>query len=136
MNLLNSTFNTCDMEIVNTNKKYFIFTIVVLVITISLLMIKKDNYYSNNFSVSDNEVVLLADKKLINKIKEAKKIIISDIENSYSINTITALDNSFLINIDLGIKVKNITSGIYKIYLGKERIFDYIIRIISNGWKN
>ena len=133
MNLLNSTFNTCDMEIVNTNKKYFIFTIVVLVITISLLMIKKDNYYSNNFSVSDNEVVLLADKKLINKIKEAKKIIISDIENSYSINTITALDNSFLINIDLGIKVKNITSGIYKIYLGKERIFDYIIRIISNG---
>lgn len=132
MNLLNNMFDTCDVEIINTNRKYFIFTIVVLILVISLLMIKKDNYYSNNFSVSDNEVVLLVEKGAINKIKENKKIIISDIENSYSINTITALDNSFLIGINLDTAIKNVNSGDYKIYLGKERLFDYIIRIIKN----
>lgn len=132
MNLLNNMFDTCDMEIINTNRKYFILAIVILIFVISLLMIKKDNYYSNNFSVSDNGVVLLAEKGVINKIKENNKIIISDIENSYSINTITALDNSFLIDINLDTTIKNVNSGDYKIYLGKERLFDYIIRIIKN----
>ena len=40
------------------------------------------------------------------------------------------LDNNFLVSIKLNIKIKNISEGDYKIYLGKERLFDYIIRII------
>ena len=130
MNLLNNLFNTEDIEIVNVNKKYLIIVIIGLVVIGLLLIINKKNYYINKYNVIDDEIILLVEKDYINKIKNSKNITINDVENTYSINTIMPLDNDFLVSIKLNIKIKNISEGDYKIYLGKERLFDYIIRII------
>lgn len=130
MNLLNNLFNTEDIEIVNVNKKYLIIVIIVLVVIGLLLIINKKNYYINKYNVIDDEIILLVEKEYINKIKNSKNITINDVENTYSINTIMPLDNNFLVSIKLNIRIKNISEGDYKIYLGKERLFDYIIRII------
>ena len=131
MNLLNNLFSTEDIEIVNVNRKYLIIIVMVLLVIGLLLMINKDNYYINRFNVIDNEIMLLVEKEYINKIKNSKNIIINDVENIYSINSIMPLDNNFLVSIKLNMEIKNITEGDYKIYLGKERLFDYIIRIIG-----
>lgn len=131
MNLLNNLFSTEDIEIVNVNRKYLIIITVVLLVIGLLLMINKDNYYINRFNVIDNEIMLLVEKEYINKIKNSKSITINDVENIYSINSIMPLDNNFLVSIKLNMEIKNITEGDYKIYLGKERLFDYIIRIIG-----
>lgn len=131
MNLLNNLFSTEDIEIVNVNRKYLIIIAVVLLVIGLLLMINKDNCYINRFNVIDNEIMLLVEKEYINKIKNSKNIIINDVENIYSINSIMPLDNNFLVSIKLNMEIKNITEGDYKIYLGKERLFDYIIRIIG-----
>ena len=131
MNLLNNLFNTEDIEIVNVNRKYLIIMIVVSVVISLLLTINKDNYYVNKFNVIDDGIMLLVEKEYINKIKNSKSITINDVENTYSINSIMPLDNNFLVSIKLNIEIKNINEGDYKIYLGKERLFDYIIRIIG-----
>ena len=130
MNLLNNLFNAEDMEIVSVNKKYVVITIVFLVFISLLLMIKKDNYYVNNFSIIENEINLIVEKEYINRIKKSNIIIISGVESKYSINSIMPIENNFLVNIKLD-TIENITMGEYKIYLGKERLFDYIIKVIK-----
>ena len=132
MNLLNNLFNSEDIEIFYINKKYLLFTIILLVIISILLLINRDNYYVNKFNVIDNDIVLLVDKEYINKIKNSKEITINGIESTYSINSIMPLDNSFFASINLNTTIKNINEGNFKIKLGKERLFDYIIRIIIN----
>ena len=129
MNLLNNLFNAEDMEIVSVNKKYVVITTVFLVFISLLLMIKKDNYYVNNFSIIENEINLIVEKEYINRIKKSNIIIISGVESKYSINSIMPIENNFLVNIKLD-TIENITMGEYKIYLGKERLFDYIIKVI------
>ena len=131
MNLLNNLFSTEDIEIVNVNRKYLIIIVMVLLVIGLLLIVNKDNYYINRFNVIDNEIMLLVEKEYINKIKNSKSITINDVENIYSINSIMPLDDNFLVSIKLNMEIKNITEGDYKIYLGKERLFDYIIRIIG-----
>lgn len=130
MNLLNNLFNAEDMEIVSVNKKYVVITTVFLVFISLLLVIKKDNYYVNNFSIIENEINLIVEKEYINRIKKSNIIIISGVESKYSINSIMPIENNYLVNIKLD-TIENITMGEYKIYLGKERLFDYIIKVIK-----
>ena len=130
MNLLNNLFNAEDMEIESVNKKYVVITTVFLVFISLLLVIKKDNYYVNNFSIIENEINLIVEKEYINRIKKSNIIIISGVESKYSINSIMPIENNFLVNIKLD-TIENITMGEYKIYLGKERLFDYIIKVIK-----
>ena len=130
MNLLNNLFNAEDMEIVSVNKKYVVITTVFLVFISLLLVIKKDSYYVNNFSINENEINLIVEKEYINRIKKSNIIIISGVESKYSINSIMPIENNFLVNIKLD-TIENITMGEYKIYLGKERLFDYIIKVIK-----
>lgn len=130
MSLLNNVFNYDDIEIVNLNKKYYLVLILIIVIIVMLFLIKKDNYYVNTFSSLD-ETVLLVESKYLDKIKSSKEIVINDIKYDYSVNIITPVDSSFLVSINLNHKVKNTNHGVYKINIGKERLFDYIVRIIK-----
>ena len=130
MNLLNNIFNYDEMEIVNVNKRYIIVMIIIVIIIIALVLIKKDNYYSNTFTMADSEILLLVEKDYINRIQKHNKIIIDNIENDYSIMSITPIDNIMMVKINTKIAINNINNGVYKIYLGKERLFDYFIRII------
>ena len=97
-----------------------------------LIFLEKNNYYIGTFTVSNDKIVLLAEKDKVNNITSNKKIIIDGIENNYSIRSIDVIDNVSMVNIKTDIKIKNISSGTYKVYLGKERLFEYIIRIINN----
>ena len=96
-----------------------------------ILFIKKDYYYSNVFKINGEDIVLLLDKDYVNKIKENKEILIDDIKYDYSIKKLEQLEGSYMISISINTKIENINQGIYKIMIGKESIFDYIIRIIK-----
>ena len=131
MNLLNSLFNADEIEINNVNKKYLILLISMVVIIILLLLIKKNNYYHSSFTVNDNNIVLLVEKDYVNKVKKTNKIIIDNIENTYSISNITPVDSIYIVSIKLNTKIDNLNPGEYKVYLGKESLFKYIFRIIK-----
>lgn len=132
MNLLNSIFNFDEIEMVSINKKYIFILVVITVFIILLLIIKKDIYYSGTYTLNGNEILLMVEEKQVNKIKNTNKIIIDNIENSYSINEIVPVNDILVVKIGLELNIQNISNGTYKIYLGKERLFDYIIRIISS----
>ena len=132
MNLLNSVFNVDDIEIIKNNKKYIIYVVISLLIIFSLLIIKKDYYYSNGYSVTDDDIVLLVEKQYVNRIKDAKEIIISDRKYNYNIKKIVSLENDFLVNVNLNVNLEKNNNGTYRVCLGKESMFDYIIRIIKN----
>ena len=55
-----------------------------------------------------------------------------DIESDYSIKTIDSSEDVFLIGIQTNPVIQNISSGVYQINLGKERLFEYFIRIIKS----
>lgn len=130
MNLLNNLFNVDDVKIFSLYKRYLlIFIIMVIIITI-MLILKKDYYYQNSFSIIGEEIILLTEKEHINNIQSNNKIIINDVMCDYSINSIEPIDGSYFVNIKVNTKLKIVKGGIYKIYFGKEKIFDYIIRII------
>ena len=71
------------------------------------------------------------DKDYVNKIKDEKEILIDDIKYEYSIKKLEQLNDNYMISININTKLENINQGIYKIIIGKESIFDYIIRIIK-----
>ncbi len=132
MNLLINLFDIDKREISNVNKKSVIlFLMFVLIIIALVLFTKKNNYYTNEFTMVDNNIVLLVEKEYINTIKNNKKIIINDINFSYSINTISPVNDIYMVDIKLNNAIKNINTGKYKIFLGKESLFDYIVRIIK-----
>lgn len=130
MNLLNNIFSYDNMEINKVNKRYILIFSLLIILILLLMIIKKDNYYENTFTVIDNSIVLLVDKNYVNKIKDNKKIIIDNIDCEYSINSVESLNDMYMVNIKIDIKI-NVNNGSYKLYLGKERIFDYIVRIIK-----
>ena len=131
MNLLNKLFDFDELEMMKINKKYFIIFIFIFFVILLLLIIKKNNYYINTFTIVDNNIILLVEKDFVNEVKNNKEIIINDIKSGYSINKITIDDDFYLISINLNTKIENIKNGKFKIYIGKESLFDFIIRIIK-----
>ena len=132
MNLLNSFFDVDMSEISNINRKSVILLIIIITLIIGILLcLKKNYYYVGEYNIVNNEMILLVEKDYLNKLKKTKNIIINDIENSYSINTITPVDENYLVNIKLNNTIKNIQTGKYKIFIGKENLFDFILRIIK-----
>jgi len=131
-NLLNNLFDLDKNEIVKINKKSVLLLTITCILIITLLFcIKRDNYYINEFTTIDDEIILLIDKDFINVFKTKRKIIISNIELDYSINTITPVDDNYMVNIKINHKINNIKTGKFKILLGKESLFGYIYRIIT-----
>ena len=61
----------------------------------------------------------------------SKEIIINKIKYDYSIKEVIPFDDNFLIRIIVDNKIESLNRGTYQINLGKERLFDYIIRIIK-----
>ena len=131
MNLLSNLFNSDDIEITNLNRKYLIIISITIIIMIALLLIKKDNYYHSTFNMINEKTILLVEKEHINGIKNKKEIVINDIKCDYSIETIEPFNNNYLVSINLKTNIKNIGNGTYKINIGKERLFDYIIKKIK-----
>ena len=132
MNLLSNFFDLDKLEITKVNKKS-IKTLIVLfiLVTLVLIFIKKDNYYVNEYTTINDEIVLLVEKEYINTLKSVNKIVINGIENNYSIKTINQVDDSFMVTIKLNNTIKNINTGKYKIFIRKENLFEFIFRIIK-----
>ena len=131
MNMLNNLFNYDEIEINNINKKYIILIVIIVVTIILLLLMKKDNYYDNTFTIIDGKIVLISNDKEINKIKDNKELFINDIKYDYSIEGLEVLDDNVLVSINLDTVINNINHGTYRIYLGKESMFNYIIKKIK-----
>jgi len=132
MNLLNSIFNIDDLEIKKTNKKHFIIFVFLMIVLIMLLLVEKNKYYVNSFTIIDKKIALLVENDRIDDVKENNKIIINNIMCNYSIKKIESVDNSFIVYIKIDVIIDNLSSGKYMINLGKERLFEYVIRIIKN----
>ena len=136
MNLLDNVFNTDKLEINMVNKKYLIVFCFLIILLVIILLIKKDYYYENNLILGDERIILLVDKDKINEVKNKKKVLINEIESDYSINKIIDEENVCYVDIKLYTNITNISNQKYKILLGKETIFEYIIRIIRKiSWK-
>ena len=129
-NLLNEIFDVDRIKIMTINKKEQLFLIILLIIIIFLLIIKKDYYYTNIAINVGDSVSLIADKEMISKIHNYNKVIINNNDYEYSINEIQLLDDIYLVNINLGIRIDTF-NNIYKIYLGKETVLEYIFRILK-----
>lgn len=129
MNLLDDVFNIDDIEINKVNKKYIMVLLIICLLITGLFLIKKDYYYENKIIVDDNKTLLLVDKDKVNEVKKKKIILINEIETNYSINKI--IDDRNICYMDINVNIENISSENYKILLGKETIFEYIIRVIK-----
>lgn len=137
MYLLNNSSLSDQLIIRKTSiKVLFVILIIGGFLTLFLFFYQKDYYYTNTLSIINDEIALLVSKDRINEINKENKIIIDDIENNYSIKKINYMDDFLMVYIKLKIKLENIHKKEYKIYLGKEKIIDYIIRIIKNKWKD
>ncbi len=130
MNLLNQVFNLDNDEINRVNKNYLIVFLIMMMLLVVVLFLKKDYYYENDLVFNEDSIILLVDKNDINKIKDKQSILINKIKSDYSINKIIDQGNICYVDINLKTSITNIFQGKYKILLGKETIFEYIIRII------
>ena len=130
MNLLGDIFDIDKIKIMEVNRKYMITLIMLSFIIISLLLfVKKNYYYINTITNVGDNVLLVAEKEMVNNIKNSKKIIINGTISNYSINRIEQLQEVCFIYVNLD--NKNIDGNTYKIYLGKESILEFIIRILK-----
>ncbi len=130
MNLLNQVFNLDKDEINRVNKKYIIVFSIMMALLIVVLFLKKDYYYENSLLFNEDSIMLLVNKDEINKINDNRYILINGIKSDYSINRIIEEGNICYADINLKTNITNISQTKYKILLGKETIFEYIIRII------
>lgn len=131
MNLLSSVFDTDHIGIIRINKKYIKIMVILLVLIIILLFTTKDNYYRNTFTKIDEKTILFVDKDYVNKVKKENTIIINGVETKYNINNITSENDIYLFDVSIETNINNVNNGVYKINLGKEKLFDYILRIIK-----
>ena len=131
MDLLNNVFNVDDNEINKFNIKYIKVLIITILLIVTLFIIKKDYYYGNDIIISENMMAIVVDKSVLNKVKNKNTILVNEIENKYSINKIIDEGNICYIDITLNTDIENISNSKYKILLGKETIFEYIIRVIK-----
>lgn len=131
MDLLNNVFNVDDNEINKFNIKYIKVLIITILLIVTLFIIKKDYYYGNDIIISENMMAIVVDKSVLNKVKNKNTILVNESENKYSINKIIDEGSICYIDITLNTDIENISNSKYKILLGKETIFEYIIRVIK-----
>ncbi len=136
MNELNNIFNDDKVFLKKINKRYLLITVcIIFFILIILFRVEKNNYYEN-LIMMENEIIIVVDKNYINEIKSKKEIIIGDINFNYSINKIEKKNNLYFLSIKIVPETETIRENTYRILLGKEKIIDYIIRIISEiSWE-
>lgn len=128
MNILSDIFDTDRIRIMEDKRKYMVILIVIFLIITILFIHEKDRYYTNTITNVGDQKVLIVEKDMIDSIKSSNKIIIDDLESDYSINRTEVLQDVCFVYINL--EYNDIHNNTYKIYLGKERVLDYIIRIL------
>ena len=132
MLLFNDIFNQDDIKINYFNKRYLkIIIVIVIILFLVLFLIKKNYYYENDIIQNSDGIILLVDKDMINSIKRQRTIVINNIESDYDINKVINDKDICYLEINLKTDIKNIEKAKYKIFLGKETILEYIIRIIK-----
>ena len=127
-----SIFDIEDKLLINKTHQYIkLFCIIFAFALVSLVLLEKEHYYENIIEfINDDTAVIIVDKKSINMIKEREKILLGDLLSSYSINKIEESDKNYIVSINIKEKV-NIYTNKYRIFLGKEKIIEYIIRILK-----
>ncbi len=120
-------------KIIRLMVHYNLWFIILLFLLFSLLLfIKKSHYYENIIqSMGDNKAIMIVDKKYINLIKNKKNIIIKDLEVDYNIEKIEENENNYLLYIQFEMEIVFNDISKYKVFLEKESILEYFIRIIK-----
>ena len=131
MNLLNNIFNVDKIEIMEVNKKNIVIVLLIIILIILGLLIQKKYYYINKVTKVGNNVVLVVEKEYLKIIKKTNKIIIDNIESDYSINKEEVLDEIVFLYVDIKKTINIESNNTYKIYLGKESLLEYIIRVVK-----
>ena len=130
--------NLFDNDYIKINDAAFRYVVIIIILLtiliIGLNVLKKDYYYQNIVKIKEKEkVILIVDKKYINKIKENSEIIINDIIMNYNIEKIEEIENMYYVTIKLECEVDLEKVSTYKILLSKEKYISYFIRIIKGG---
>lgn len=127
-------FNDSDRFIFNKTFIYnMIFIIILLEILLLLTLIKKDIYYQNIITFIDSKnACIYVEKDYLNSIKDKKKLIINDIDYEYNIEKIEEKNDIYFVYISFDIELK-INEDYYKIFMGKEKLIEYFIRIIKKN---
>ncbi len=128
MNILSDIFDTDRIRIMEDKRKNMVILIVIFLIITILFIHEKDRYYTNTITNVGDQKVLIVEKDMIDSIKNNNKIIIDDLESDYSINRVEVLQDVCFVYVNL--EYNEIHNNTYKIYLGKEKVLDYIIRIL------
>ena len=132
MNLLNDIFDSEQIEINMITKKYLkIFIIIIILLITFLFYIEKNNYYANSLIIGEDSILLVVDKKMVNEVKNENSLIVNNISSNYSINRIIPDGDICYIDINLETNILNGQEKEYKIFLGKEKMIEYLIRIIK-----
>ena len=122
--------NNSDRYLFSLAFKYnLIFIFGLLVILAMIFFIKKEEYYQNIITfINNKEAIIMVEKDYLNIVKEKNKLIMNKISYEYNIDKIEEGENIYFVYIHFDIEL-NINSEYYKIYLKKERLIEYFIRI-------
>ena len=132
MKLLNNIFDLDQIEINKINKICLrALIIIVWILFVGVVFIKKDYYYENVLIKENDNIIFLVDKDEMNNIQNKEGVLINKIQSKYSINKIISCEDICYVDINITTNMENITGNKYKILLGKERIIEYLIRIIK-----
>ena len=105
---------------------------ILIIILMGLLFIKKDYYYQNVITFVDKEnAIIVVDKKMINKIKESKELIIHVMILKYNVNKIEEKEDLYLVSIHFNVELDIPNAMTYHVFLDKECIIRYILRIMK-----
>ena len=125
-------FNSIDREILSKTFKYnACFFIMLLILFFVLLFFKINCIYQNNISfINEKSAIIIVEKEYLDSVKSHNKIILNEISYDYSIDKIEEIEKEYLIGINFNNELK-INTSVYKLYLGKESLLKYIIKMIK-----
>ena len=132
MNLLNEVFNYDQTEIDIINKKYWkIFVLIMFFLAPLLFLVDKNYYYEGNIMIDEDNIFLIVDKDMVNEVKNKKNILINNISSNYSINRIITDNDICYLDVNLEINILNKQNMTYRVFIRKEKMIEYFIRIIK-----
>ena len=128
----NDIFDHDLISLNSLNKKYCLIIFSILIILVILLfLIKKDLLYKNIITLNDSKGIMVVEKDYLETVKEQKKVYINNVSYDYNIEKIEEANDFYLLTVCFPYELKNIDAKEYQIFLGKESIFKYFIRIMG-----
>ncbi len=126
-------FNNDDRFIMNKTFKYNVILMVCLLIILGvLLLFKRNQYYENKITFLDSKsAVLMVNKDYLNSIKDSKELFLDEISYKYNIEKVEEINNIYFVYVNFNMELK-INEEYYKIFIRKEKLIEYFIRIIKD----